>query len=204
MAVPGLGAGMSRVDLIDPHDSDDSDVREFANNVSRPDGSVGAHFRSEMHFPDVMIPIYNARVALARHGDLGPRLFTKLAVSISMANECAYCVGAYTTQLSAQLGGDEAAKGFQQSVRDGTLAGKEAAVVEFALRLNDDPAELSDEDFERLREAHGFTDRTFVELVYIVNIVAGYNRLTVAFDLEYDHDYPEAWARAAAAPMADE
>lgn len=194
---------MSRVALIDPNESDDPELRAFADRLTRPDGSLPGHFAAESHFPGVMMPVYEARLALARDGDLGNRLFTKLAVAVSMANGCTYCVGAYSSQLSAQSGGDEAARTFQRSVRDGSLEGETGAVVGFALRLLAEPADLEDDDFDHLREAHGFTDRTFVELVYVVNIVAGYNRLTIAFDLEYDHDYPEEWARQAAAPMAD-
>lgn len=192
---------MSRVELIRPHGSDDPEVQAFAERVSRPDGSVGAHFRAESHLPEVMVPIYDARLAIARQGDLGNRLFTKLAVAISMANDCAYCVGAYSTQLSGQLGSHEAVRDYQRSIRDGTLDDRESAIVSFAVALNDEPHGLDDNAFEALRDDQGFTDRTLVELVYIVNIVSGYNRLTVAFDLEYDHEYPKAWA-AAAAEMA--
>lgn len=72
------------------------------------------------------------------------------------------------------------------------------AIVGFALDVLSDPTAISDADFDRLRELHGFTDRTFVELIYVVNIVSGYNRLTVAVGLAYDHDFPEEWAREAA------
>lgn len=192
---------MARVRLLDPNESDDPAVREFASRVTRGDGSVGAHFAAETNFPEVMLNVYEARVALARKGGLGSRLFTKLAVAISMANECRYCVGAYATQLSRQLGSDEAVREFQQEVRNGELAGKEATIMDFAFRLLDRPHALSDEDFERLRSESDVSDRTFIELIYIVNIVSGYNRLTVALALEYDHDYPESWAAEAAAPM---
>ena len=192
---------MARVDLLNPNDSDDPAVREFAPKVSKPDGSVGGHFAAETHFPEVMMNVYEARLALARKGDLGNRLFTKLAVATSMANECAYCVGAYSGQLSQQLGGDEAVREFQRAVRSGDLDGEESAVIRFAHALLGDPHGLTDEDFERMRAEHGFTDRTFVELIYVVNIVSGYNRLTVSLDLTYDHSYPEEWAREAAAPM---
>lgn len=194
---------MARVELRDPKESDDPVAQDFAPKVTKPDGTVGAHFRAETHFPEVMVKVYEARLALARTGDLGPRLFTKLAVVTSMVNECAYCVGAYASQLAQQLDGDDAVRAFQQRVRAGSLEGKEADVIEFARTLLVDPHALADADFQRLREEHGFTDPTFVELVYIVNIVSGYNRLTVALDLEYDHAFPEAWAEEAAAPMTE-
>lgn len=189
---------MARVEPVDMHGAEDPELREFAPKVARPDGSIGGHFAAEAHFPAVMRNVYRARRALARDGDLGNRLFVELAVAVSMANRCAYCVGAYSSQLSAELGGDATARDFQRDVVAGDLSGREADVVGFALSVLDRPGAVTDADFDRLREAHGFTDKTFVELLYVVNVVSGYNRLTLALDLEYDHEFPEEWAREAA------
>lgn len=193
---------MTRVEILDPRESDDPEVREFAPKVTFGD-QVSYHFGAETHFPEVMMHVYEARLALARQGDLGHRLFNKLAVAVSMGNECQFCTGAFSSQLSRQLGGHEAVREFQQAVRAGDLEGLEADVVDFALTILDEPEAVTDADFEHLREAHDFTDRTFIELIYIVNIISGYNRLTVTLDLPYEFDYPEEWAAEAAAPMAD-
>lgn len=193
---------MARVDLVDLAESDDPVLRAMAPKVSRPDGSVGGHFAAEAHFPAVTKNVYEARLALARDGDLGNRLFVKLAVAISMANGCTYCVGAYSTLLSRQLGDDEAVRRYQRGVRDGDVEGKVGTVLDFALTILDEPDAVTDEDFDHLRRLYEFTDRTFVELTYVVNVVSGYNRLTVTMDLDYDHDFPEEWAREAAGSMA--
>ena len=191
---------MARVDLLDPNESDDPDVREFAPKVTAPDGSVGHHFAAETHFPEVMIKTYEARLALARTGELGTELFTKLAVAISMANECKYCTGAYAKQLSPRLGGDQATREWQLAVANEDLDGDEAQIVDFALTVLEDGGAVTDADFEQLREDCEFDDRTFIELIYIVNIVSGYNRVTMATDLAYDHDYPEEWADPSSLP----
>lgn len=185
---------MARIDLLDPNESDDPAVREFAPKVTAPDGSVGKHFQAETHFPAVMMQVYEARLDLARRGDLGTELFTKLAVAVSMANACTYCTGAYAKQLSPRLGGDEATREWQLALANGDIDGTEALVIDFALDVLADPDSVTDEDFEALRETCEFTDKTFVELLYTVNIVSGYNRVTMATDLGYDHDYPEEWA----------
>lgn len=191
---------MARVDLLDPNDSKDPAIREFATKVTAPDGHVPKHFAAETHFPQVMRRVYEARLAIARHGDLGNELFLKSAVAISMANECAYCTGAYAKQLSRRLGGDDAVREYQLALANGDLPARERAVIDFALTILADPHAATDEAFADLRETHGFTDRTFVELIYVVNIVSGYNRLTVATDLEYDHEYPEEWAAPDSVP----
>lgn len=193
-------AGMARVSLVDPTETDDPTLSQLADRVSRPDGSFPAHFAAEAHFPSVMRNVYEARLVIAREGDLGTELFTKLAVAVSTANECTYCTGAYATQLSARLGGDEAVREFQLDLANGALGGREGAVIDAALVLLAAPGSMTDAEFDRLRREHGFTDRTFVELVYVVNVVSGYNRITLAFDLPYDHAYPEEWADPASLP----
>ena len=194
---------MPRVDLIDPNESDNAELREFAPRVTRADGSVGQHFQAEANFPAVLTNTYDTRVAITRDPDIGPELFTKLAVAISLANDCQYCTGAYSTLLSGRLGGHEAVREFQERLARGELAGKEADVIDVALALLEDPAAVTDADFEHLREAYGFTDRSVVALVYAVNTVSGYNRLTVGLDLTYDHDYPKEWADPDSLPGGD-
>lgn len=112
-----------------------------------------------------------------------------------------YCVGAYSTLLSRLLGTDDAVRRYQRDVGNGDLEGDVADVVDFALAVLDEPAAVSDADFEHLRRSRDVADKTFVELVYVVNVVSGYNRLTLAVDLDYDHEFPEEWARETASAV---
>lgn len=59
--------------------------------------------------------------------------------------------------------------------------------------MNDEPHTMTNSDFDALREEHGPTDRDFVQTLFIVNVVNGYNRVTNAFDCEMEdvyHDSP--------------
>lgn len=185
---------MARIELLDPNKSDDPEVREWASRVSNHDGEVSAHFQAETQFPELMMRVYNARVEIARHREIGPELFMKIAIAISMANDCQFCTGAYSTLLSNRLGSHEAVREFQEALGNDELEGKDSDFIDFALKLLDDPHAMTDDDFESLRKEYDLSDRGFVGLFYAVNIVSGYNRVTVGFDLEYDHPYPKEWA----------
>ena len=185
---------MAFIDLLDPRDDEDPDVAKWSDRLTRPDGSLGNHFKAEAHFPEVMMNVYDARTAIARHRELGPTLTLKIALAISMVNRCVYCTGAFCSLLSRRWESDDETREFQQALAADTLEGKEADVIDFVLKAHEDPHSLAEADYQSLRQEYNFSEKGFVALIYAANIFSGYNRVTVGFDLEYDHDYPEEWA----------
>jgi len=192
---------MSRIELLDPESIDDRALQTVVdrireNKAASPDedGRVPNHFRLEAHLPDVLRHVYEARVALWEAGVLPQTLLKKIAVAVSMANDCEYCTGAYCSILSADLGGDERVREFQTRLREGDLDGLEGDVIDFALTVLENPHGVDDGDFDRLRDEHGLSDAAFLQVLYAVNIVTAYNRVTTVFDASYDHSYPSAWA----------
>lgn len=186
-----------RVEPVEYDDLTDDELREiFANmyrNRDAEDPTLPNHYKVEGHFPTVMKHVLRAIERVKAAGDLGLELAQKISVAVSMANDCPYCTGVYCTILGDEVGSDEAVQEFQRAFEQGTLSGREADIVEFAVQMNDDPNALTDADFDYLREEHGLTDRDLVQILFIVNIVGGYNRVTNAFDCEMEdiyHDMP--------------
>jgi alkylhydroperoxidase family enzyme len=71
-----------------------------------------------------------------------------------------------------------------------------ACLLDYALKVNRDPAGISDTQVDELRE-HGLTDKGIVQLTHLVSDFGSYNRLNLA--LQTDYDYREFW-RALALP----
>lgn len=185
---------MTRIGLVAIDELADPEVRAIAEDLIEYKGFVPAHYRLEGHLPNLLKHVWWAHDAVYDDGPLDEALLKKVGIAVSMANGCEYCTGAYCGLLSADLdGGDDAVAAFQEAVVDGELSEFEGAVIDFALRINDDPHAVTDADFESLRR-HGLSDVGFVQVVYQVNLVAGYNRLTTVFDAEYEHAYPRAAA----------
>lgn len=147
------------------------------------------HFRVEAHFPAVMKAALQTLRVNRREGDLPLSLVRKLYLAVSMANDCGYCTGVYCTLLEREVGDTDAVTAFQRAVDEGELDGLEGDVIEFAIKLTNEPNAITDEDFEVLRSRHGLSDKDFVQIVYIVNVISGYNRVTSAFDCEYEEAY---------------
>ncbi|MFB6218823.1 MAG: carboxymuconolactone decarboxylase family protein [Halobacteriaceae archaeon] len=182
-----------RVDPVTYDDIEDPELRALFEAFPRNEsGEVDLpnHFQVEAHLPEVTKHVLLALQANRENGDLPRPLVRKLYLAVSMANDCGYCTGVYCTILSESVG-DDAVREFQRALEAGELAGREGDIVEFAVTLATDPHTLTDAEFESLRE-HGLTDRDFVQIVSLVNIISGYNRVTTAFDCEYEEFYHAA------------
>lgn len=176
---------------------DDEELREtfatFPRNqgLSEDEFELPKHFQAEAHFPEVMMAALRTLRVNRSEGDLPISLVRKLYLAVSMANECGYCTGVYCTLLQDDVGSEEAVREFQRAVTGGELGGFDGDVIEFALKLTNDPHGITDEDFDRLRKRHDLSDKDFVQIVYIVNVISGYNRVTTAFDCDYESAYHE-------------
>jgi len=66
--------------------------------------------------------------------------------------------------------------------------------LEYALKVNDEPAAVTDADIEGLRGV-GLTDKGIVQVTHIVSDFGSYNRLNLA--LQTDYDYQDLWQNLA-------
>jgi len=73
----------------------------------------------------------------------------------------------------------------------GELADADRALLDYAVKLTRDPAQVREADIERLRR-HGFDDPAIHRLVHIVGYFNYYNRLASGLGVE---DEPE-WANS--------
>ncbi len=186
---------MARVKIVKPEKVDDPVVREIFDWVTQMEGSVPNHFYVEMNFPEFFKAKLGATKVLWQMGELTMDEIQHVGIAVSKANGCPYCTAAFCTILNHGLKADEGeVKQFvvegAQAVRDGRLR----TIVEFALRVNNDAAGITDQEIAQLRKA-GLTDKGIVQLCHLVSDFASYNRLNLA--LQTDYDYRDMWRQLA-------
>lgn len=189
---------MARINLQDLSEVDDEDVQGIYEHLmaDRERDWSSEHWEMEANFPAVFKHFFRARTALWEEGDLEQELLEKIAIAVSMANGCEYCTGAFCTHLVTKFDYDEAeVVDFLEDIRGGTLSGRDRAVITFAVRSLESPAAVTDEQVEELREEYGLSDRDLLQVVYVVNMLSGFNRIVDTFDAEYDHLFPEGLVR---------
>jgi uncharacterized peroxidase-related enzyme len=147
----------------------------------RRDGRSLNIYRTLAHAPAALDAYLSIRKALSR-GDFSPALREKLAIAISAANGCGYCVPAHTL-AARRLGVPEeditlAAAGRASDPRDDMI-------LTLARTLAHQRGWLSDEEFERARQA-GITPSEMMELVAHVaaNTLSNYANHVARTDID--------------------
>lgn len=182
-----------RVDPVRYEDLEDKELREMFANFPRNQGpgenSLPTHYQIEANLPQVMKPMLRTFLAVNWEGPLSEELVSKLRIAVSMANNCEYCTGVFCTLMAGEGDSAEAVQTFQETVLDGDFGEREGELIDFAMTLTNDPHAITEKDFSRLRDNYGVTDEEFVHLAYVVNVISAYNRITTAFDADFEDVY---------------
>ena len=182
---------MARVKIAKPDSVADPAIRQIFDWVEKMEGSVPNHFFVELNFPEYFKAKLGSTKVLWEAGELTMEEIQHIGILVSSANECEYCTAAFCTILNHGLGASEDYVSQLLSTGTGAVEDKRLrAILEFCLKVNDDPRSVDDDDIVKLRSI-GLTDRGIVQVVHVVSDFASYNRLNQA--LQTDYDYRDIW-----------
>ena len=182
---------MARVKIVDPNTVTDPATQEMFDWVIKAEGEIPNHFLVEVNFPEYFNLKMKSTTVLWGNGELTMDEVQHVGVIISKANNCEYCTAAFCTILNFTLGKEE--DYVTQLLEQGIEVVDDhrmRTVLSFALRANDDPKGITDEEVDGLREV-GLTDKGIVQLVHLVSDFASYNRINQV--LKTDYDYRDLW-----------
>ena len=155
---------MSRIQPIDI-DQAVGQAKDMLENVNKAMGAVPNLMRTLAHSPAALGAYLGFGKALGA-GSLVATLREQIALTVSFANECSYCVSAHTA-LGKRFGIDEVElhRNLHASSRDP----KVEAALEFALAVVQRKGRVTDEQLRAVREA-GYGDGEIVEIIATVGI----------------------------------
>jgi len=186
---------MARVALPKPDQVTDPAVAEIFDWVTEMEGSVPNHFYVELNFPEFFTAKLGATKVLWQMGELSMEEIQHVGILVSQANGCPYCTAAFCTILNYGLGTAEDYVGsLLQSGLDAIEGERLNAILSYALQVNGDPAAVSDDQVQALRD-QGLTDKGIVQLTHVVSDFSSYNTLNLALDTDYD--YRDFWKELA-------
>ena len=99
-----------------------------------------------------------------------------VVVATSAANDCLYCVVAHGAILRIRAKNPRVADQLATNPRRAEVTDRQRAMLDFALKVCDRSAEVSESDFAGLRE-HGFTDDDIWDIGAITSLFALSNRM---------------------------
>ncbi len=105
------------------------------------------------------------------------------ATAVSAANRCPYCVAHHAEALQHYWKDRERVRNFVAQPHSASLPPRLRALVDYALKLTERPAEMEERDVETLR-GHGLSD----DDILLVNLIASYfnfvNRIALGLGVE--------------------
>lgn len=111
-----------------------------------------------------------------------------IAVTVSSANKCYYCLTAHGAAVR-QLSGDPAlGEMLVMNYRAADLDQRQKAMLDFAWKLTTDPASIEDTDRQSLRDA-GFSERDIWDISAVAAFFNMSNRMASAVDMRPNPDY---------------
>ncbi|ESZ44372.1 MULTISPECIES: peroxidase-related enzyme [unclassified Mesorhizobium] len=111
-----------------------------------------------------------------------------IAVVVSSINHCYYCLTAHGAAVR-QLSGDPSfGEMMVMNFRAANLSPKQTAMLEFAVKLTEEPAKIVEADRAALRNA-GFTNRDIWDIASTAAFFNMSNRVAAAIDMRPNDEY---------------
>ncbi|TYC52634.1 peroxidase-related enzyme [Rhodobacterales bacterium] len=124
---------------------------------------------------------------------LGESGITKLeremiAVAVSAVNRCFYCLTAHGAAVREISGDPVLGELMVMNYRVADLSDRQRAMLDFAVKLTERPAEILEDDRETLRSA-GFSDRDIWDIASVAAFFNMTNRVAAASDMRPNDEY---------------
>ncbi|MCA0024089.1 MULTISPECIES: peroxidase-related enzyme [unclassified Mesorhizobium] len=111
-----------------------------------------------------------------------------IAVAVSSINHCYYCLTAHGAAVRQLSGDPSLGEMMVMNFRAADLSSKQLAMLEFAVKLTEEPAKIVEADRAALRMA-GFTDRDIWDIASTAAFFNMSNRVAAAIDMRPNSEY---------------
>jgi uncharacterized peroxidase-related enzyme len=173
---------MARINPVERNTN--SKTRELWETVEKKLGTVPNAIATMAQSPAVVQAYLAGNQALAG-GSLSNALRQQIALTVSEANQCDYCVSAHT-QFGKKAGLSESDL---LDARHGTSSNEKTnAALTFARKIVEDRGHVSDDDLEEVRQA-GYTDGEIAEIIANVGMTTFTNYFNHIANTELDFPY---------------
>jgi uncharacterized peroxidase-related enzyme len=111
-----------------------------------------------------------------------------IAVAVSAVNHCHYCLTAHGAAVRQRAKDAAFGEVIAQNWRAADLPARQIAMLEFAVKLTEQPAKIVEADREALRKA-GFSDRDIWDIAAVTGFYNMSNRIATATEMRPNPEY---------------
>ncbi len=172
---------MARINLIDPQ-SDDPEIRSVFDEIIDKAGKVPAAYRAFAVHPHILQANWNRTKNVLGKGNLPLVLKEAIALRVSTENGCIFCATIHKQNLE-KLGQKQ--ETISEIERNSSTDKNLNFVLNFVSTATKNPENLSDNDFENIKSV-GYSDSDIVEMLTVMEMYTGYNKIIVALGLKIE------------------
>ncbi|MFO8099366.1 MAG: peroxidase-related enzyme [Salinibacter sp.] len=174
---------MAWIDTIAPNDAD-GELAEIYDEIAGARGGVANILQAHSLNPDALrdhVDLY--QTLLFGRSNLNRAEREALAVVVSAANDCEYCVRHHAEALAAYWDEPRVEQLAADSSSLDDLSPKLRAACDFAVALTAEPGDPTEADVKHLRDA-GWSDRDVLDIALITSYFNFVNRLATGLGVE--------------------
>lgn len=173
---------MARIQLQNEN-CDNVEIRPIFDEIIERVGKVPAAYRAFGRHAHILQANWNRTKNILGKGNLPIELKEAIAYRVSTENGCTFCMTIHKQNLEKLGQSPERIQGIElSSVADDDKLNFVLRFVSTATRC---PAELTDDDFDQLKN-YGYTDEDILEILTVMEMYTGYNKIIVALGLKIE------------------
>ena len=111
-----------------------------------------------------------------------------IAVAVSAVNHCHYCLVSHGAAVRQRAGDPILGELIAQNYRAANLPARQKAMLDFAVKLTEEPDKIEEDDRAALRRA-GFSDRDIWDIAAVAGFYNMSNRIAAATDMHPNREY---------------
>lgn len=162
------------------------EVRPIYEEIEKTFGRVPNIFKTYAHFPPLLKANWEKVKAVMMAGSLRRELKEAIALVVSDANACQYCIVAHGLALQ-QLGfSRESIDALAKNLEGSGFQPKDQKILEVARKSTKDANSVTDQDIADLRKA-GWSDSEIVQAQGVMELFTGFNKFldSLAVDIDF-------------------
>ncbi|MFH1188203.1 MAG: peroxidase-related enzyme [bacterium] len=173
---------MSRIKLQNENSNNPEVKKVFDEIRMKTGGTIPAAYRVFGLQPHILQANWNRTKRILSEGNLPHSLKESIALTVSNANGCHFCVAIHKNNLLKQgFSEDEVNQIMESNSKDEKID----FILKFCVKATKDPRQVNNSDFEQLRN-FGYSDEDILEILTTMEMYTGYNKIIVALDLQLD------------------
>ncbi len=183
---------MAWIRVIGEQEADEA-LRNAYERIGKARGKVANILKIQSLRPTAM----EAHIDLYKAIMFGPSNVSReeremIAVAVSSANHCAYCVAHHGEALKHYWRDAERVEAFIERPDMSELSARAKAMLQYAVKLTRQPDEITEDDVGRLRRV-GLSDLDILDIAHVVAYFNFVNRMAVGLGVEFSDEETQGY-----------